>query len=35
LQPCFDPKLVEQTLAKSSCKEDKKILIHNMEDDLY
>ncbi|KAH8347138.1 hypothetical protein KR059_005777, partial [Drosophila kikkawai] len=33
--PCFDPKLVEQTLAKSSCKEDKKILIHNMEDDLY
>ncbi|KAH8303762.1 hypothetical protein KR018_001535, partial [Drosophila ironensis] len=35
-QPCFDPKLVEQTLAKSSsCKEDKKILIQNMEDDLY
>eukprot|EP00099_Drosophila_melanogaster_P020611 NP_612113.2 cueball [Drosophila melanogaster] len=33
--PCFDPKLVEQTLSKSSCKEDKKILIHNMEDDLY
>ncbi|KAH8379356.1 hypothetical protein KR009_004351, partial [Drosophila setifemur] len=34
--PCFDPHLVEQTLAKSgSCKEDKKILIHNMEDDLY
>ncbi|XP_016958873.1 protein cueball [Drosophila biarmipes] len=33
--PCFDPKMVEQTLAKSSCKEDKKILIHNMEDDLY
>ncbi|XP_034659432.1 protein cueball [Drosophila subobscura] len=34
--PCFDPKLVEQTLAKSSnCKEDKKILIHNMDDDLY
>ncbi|KAH8349698.1 hypothetical protein KR084_004385, partial [Drosophila pseudotakahashii] len=33
--PCFDPKLVEQTLAKSTCKEDKKILIHNMEDDLY
>ncbi|KAH8375669.1 hypothetical protein KR200_007303, partial [Drosophila serrata] len=33
--PCFDPKLVEQTLAKSSCKEDKKILIQNMEDELY
>ncbi|XP_016972631.1 protein cueball [Drosophila rhopaloa] len=33
--PCFDPKLVEQSMTKSSCKEDKKILIHNMEDDLY
>ncbi|XP_030565416.1 protein cueball isoform X1 [Drosophila novamexicana] len=37
--PCFDPKLVEQQFAardrKSPCvKEDKKILIHNMEDDL-
>ncbi|EDW72804.1 uncharacterized protein Dwil_GK17203 [Drosophila willistoni] len=31
--PCFDPKLVE--FAKSNCKDDKKILIHNMEDDLY
>ncbi|XP_030380225.1 protein cueball [Scaptodrosophila lebanonensis] len=37
--PCFDPKLVEQTLSsrdnKVRVKEDKKILIHNMEDDLY
>ncbi|XP_017862200.1 PREDICTED: protein cueball [Drosophila arizonae] len=37
--PCFDPKLVEQQFSgrdkKSPCvKEDKKILIHNMEDDL-
>ncbi|XP_037813746.1 protein cueball [Lucilia sericata] len=35
--PCFDPKLVQQTLARDSpnTKEDKKVLIHNMEDDLY
>ncbi|KAH8302054.1 hypothetical protein KR044_002267, partial [Drosophila immigrans] len=37
--PCFDPKLVEQQFAardrKAPCvKEDKKILIHNMDDDL-
>ncbi|KAH8408131.1 hypothetical protein KR222_009659, partial [Zaprionus bogoriensis] len=37
--PCFDPKLVEQTFSardrKAACvKEDKKILIHSMDDDL-
>ncbi|KAL7732772.1 hypothetical protein ACLKA6_005914 [Drosophila palustris] len=37
--PCFDPKLVEQTFStrdknKPCIKEDKKILIHNMDDDL-
>ncbi|XP_062131296.1 protein cueball [Drosophila sulfurigaster albostrigata] len=36
--PCFDPKLVEQQFAardrKPCVKEDKKILIHNMDDDL-
>ncbi|ALC42857.1 cue [Drosophila busckii] len=37
--PCFDPKMVEQTFSsrdrKAPCvKEDKKMLIHNMEDDL-
>ncbi|EDV96429.1 GH15203 [Drosophila grimshawi] len=37
--PCFDPKLVEQTFSsrdrKAPCvKEDKKILIHSMEDNL-
>ncbi|XP_073842085.1 low-density lipoprotein receptor repeat domain-containing protein cueball [Musca autumnalis] len=36
--PCFDPKMVQQTLSRdntNNTKEDKKILIHNMEDDLY
>ncbi|KAL9901876.1 protein cueball [Glossina fuscipes] len=34
--PCFDPKLVQQTLSRdANAKEDKKFLIHNMEDDLY
>ncbi|KAM7355379.1 low-density lipoprotein receptor repeat domain-containing protein cueball [Cochliomyia hominivorax] len=35
--PCFDPKLVQQTLSRdtTNTKEDKKVLIHNMEDDLY
>uniref|UniRef100_A0A1I8Q5M8 Protein cueball n=1 Tax=Stomoxys calcitrans TaxID=35570 RepID=A0A1I8Q5M8_STOCA len=34
--PCFDPKMVQQTLSRdNNAKEDKKILIHNMEDDLY
>ncbi|XP_034480413.1 protein cueball [Drosophila innubila] len=38
--PCFDPKLVEQTFsardkkASKDKKEDKKILIHNVDDDL-
>lgn len=35
-QPCFDPKMVQQTLSRdTNTKEDKKVLIHNMEDDLY
>ncbi|XP_075163510.1 low-density lipoprotein receptor repeat domain-containing protein cueball [Haematobia irritans] len=34
--PCFDPKMVQQTLSRdSNTKEDKKVLIHNIEDDLY
>lgn len=33
--PCFDPKLLQQNMAYDSCKEDKKVLINNMEEDLY
>ncbi|XP_055915541.1 protein cueball [Eupeodes corollae] len=34
--PCFDTKLLQQNMStKSNKKEDKEILINNMEDDLY
>lgn len=35
LQPCFDPKLLQQNLSCESTKEDKKILINHMDEDLY